>query len=183
MPPRGGPTEAEGRRIVNELESDMGMNQASGISLALMAFCSLMALCGLGMCDVVVNEVELSPPDNGTVWVELYNSGDAAVDLTGWMVRIEDKPWIGPIQIKGTIEPKGFFVAEGQPNWATTGNGTIFLIDSSGSTVDKTPMLNDDGQNDFTNGRLPDGKKTDTNADFAFMFATKGRSNGRSVLA
>ncbi len=159
------------------------MNLNSGISLALMALCGLLVICGQGMCDVVVNEVELSPPDNGIVWVELYNTGDAAVDLTGWMIKIEDKPWIGPIPLKGIIEPKGFFVAEGQSNWVTTGNGTVSLLDASGSLVDKTSNISDDRHNDFTFGRLPDGKKTDTNADFAFMYATKGRSNGRSVLA
>ena len=153
------------------------MNLNSGMSLALMA--GLMALCGQGMCDVVVNEVELSPPENGIVWVELYNTGDAAVDLTGWIVKIEDKPWAGPISIKGIIEPKGFFVAEGQPNWEPTGNGTVSLLDASGNTVDKTPNRSDNRHNDFTYGRLPDGKKADTNADFVFMYATKGRSNVR----
>ena len=156
------------------------MNLKLGIGIkALLAFSGLFAICGLGMCDVVINEFELSPPNNGTVWVELYNTGDAAVDLTGWRINIVDTPWAGPIPLQGSIEPKGFLALDGQKSWVTTGNGTIFLYDASGMEVDKTPQLSDDSQSDFTYGRLLDGKKTDTRADFAFMMASKGRSNVR----
>ena len=141
----------------------------------------VVGLCGLSLGDVVVNEVELSPPDNATVWVELYNSGNDAVDLAGWTVKIEDKPWAGIIPLNGTIGPSGFYVAEGQSRWTTNSNGTIYLIDSAGNNVDKTPMLNDQGRNDFTYGRMPDGKKTDTRADFMFMMGTKGRSNSMGL--
>ena len=147
----------------------------------LLAFCSLLAISGLGLCDVVINEVELSAPDNGTVWVELYNTGERAVDLTGWTVKIVDQAWTGPIALKGSIDPKGFIVADGQPAWVTTGNGTVYLYDSSGSMVDKTSQQSDDSHTDFTYGRIPDGKKTDTRADFAFMMESRGRSNGRGV--
>jgi hypothetical protein len=154
------------------LKSDIGIK-------ALLAFCGLMVVCGLGMCDVVINEFELSPPDNGTVWVELYNTGDAAVDLTSWKINIVDKPWEGPILLKGNIEPKGFVAFDGQDTWTATGNGTVFLYDATGTEVDKTSQQSDNSHSDFTYGRLPDGKKTDTRADFAFMMASKGRSNVR----
>ncbi|MCX6681098.1 MAG: lamin tail domain-containing protein [Methanothrix sp.] len=156
------------------------MDQKLGIGIkALLAFSGLLAICGLGMCDVVINEFELSPPDNGTVWVEIYNTGDAAVDLTGWKINIVDKPWEGSISLKGSIEPKGFLAFDGQKSWVATGNGTIFLYDASGAEVDKTSPRGDNSQSDFTYGRLPDGKKTGTNADFALMMASKGRSNAR----
>lgn len=158
----------------------MKMNLKSGIGIrALLAFSGLLAICGLCMCNVVINEFELSPPDNGTVWVELYNAGDAAVDLTDWRINIVDKPWEGPIALSGSIEPKGFLAVDGQKGWVTTGNGTVFLYDASGIEVDKTSQQSDNSQSDFTYGRLPDGKKTDTRADFAFMMASKGRSNVR----
>ncbi|OPY52766.1 MAG: hypothetical protein A4E49_01718 [Methanosaeta sp. PtaU1.Bin112] len=146
---------------------------------ALLAFFGLLAICSLGMGDVVINEFELSPPDNGTVWVELYNTGDAAVDLTGWKINIVDEPWQGPILLKGSIEPKGFVAFDGQNTWTATGNGTVFLYDASGAELDKTSQQNDNSHSDFTYGRLPDGKKTGTRADFAFMMASKGRSNVR----
>lgn len=155
-----------------KLESEMAIK-------ALLAFSGLLAICSLGACDVVINEFELSPPDNGTVWVELYNTGDSAVDLTGWKINIVDEPWQGPILLKGSIEPKGFVAFDGQNTWTATGNGTVFLYDASGAEVDKTSQQNDNSHSDFTYGRMPDGKKTNTRADFAFMMASKGRSNVR----
>jgi len=154
------------------------MNHKSGICIRmLLAFGCLLAICGLGICNVVINEFELSPPDNGAVWIELYNAGDAPVDLTNWTVNIVDEYWQGLIPLKGSIESKGFLAFDGQESWVTTGNGTVFLYDASGMEADKTSKQSDASHSDFTYGRLPDGKKTDTRADFAFMMASKGRPN------
>jgi hypothetical protein len=154
------------------------MNLASGGAFkALLVIFGLAAVCGLGLGDIVINEVELSPPDNGIAWVELYNTGNDAVDLTGWLVKIEDKPWAGPIALGGIIGSGQFYVAEGQTSWVTSGNGTVYLLNNAGIVVDKTPQLSDKGQNDFTYGRFPDGKGSDTRADFMFMMGSKGRSN------
>ena len=150
-------------------------------SKALIAFFCLLATSGTGLCDVVINEVELSPPDEEPMWIELYNSGDQGVDLTGWTIKILDKPWVGSIPLRGIIDPKGFIAADGQPAWAITGNGTVYLYDSSGDEVDRTSLQSDNSRTHFTFGRLPDGKKTNTRADFAFMMESKGRSNGKGV--
>jgi hypothetical protein len=133
--------------------------------------------CSPGLCEVVINEVELSAPDNASVWVELYNTGDTAVDLTGWTVKIVEGPWTGPIPLSGSIEPRDVYVAEGDPRWVTDINGTVFLMDNTGNVVDKTPVLSDSKHNDFTYSRIPDGKNTGTSADFAFVMGTKGRLN------
>jgi hypothetical protein len=144
---------------------------------AFFAFLGLFALCAPGLGDVVINEFELSPPDNSTVWVELYNTGDQAVNLTNWTVTIVDTPWQGLIPLTGSIDAKGFVAFDGQDTWITTGNGTIFLYNDKDVEMDKTPQQSDMSHTDFTYGRLPDGHKTDTRADFAFMMASKGRSN------
>jgi len=149
---------------------------------ALLATGCLLALCGLGGCDIVVNEFELSPPDDSTIWVELYNSGDEAVNIDGWLIKIVDEAWEGPIYLEGSIEPRGFVALDGQESWMVTGNGTIYLYDASGRQVDKTPLHGDNEHTDYTYGRLPDGKKTDTRADFGYMMASKGRSNGSGAL-
>lgn len=180
MRPRAGPTRAEGL----PLESyNMGMDtnprsvmpEYGSVFFAMLV---LAASCGLCLGDVVINEVELSPPDNGTVWVELYNTGDEAVDISGWTVRIVDEPWSGSIGVEGAIGPKGFLVADGQPRWVTSGNGTVLLLMADGTVADRTPVLSDTEQTDFTYGRLPDGRRTETRADFAFMMASRGRPNG-----
>lgn len=152
------------------------------IFLALLFLACALAVCGVGLGNVVINEVELSPPDNGTKWVELYNNGDETVDLTGWIVKIIDGPWTGPIAISGMIGPKDFLVAEGEPRWSVISNGTVILYDGAGNVVDQTHGLSDAESNDFTWARMPDGKDTDTKGDFAFFLGSKGRSNGGAVL-
>ncbi|VVB66849.1 Lamin Tail Domain protein [uncultured archaeon] len=144
---------------------------------AFLVFFGLVALCGPALGDVVINEAELRAPDNGTVWVELYNSGPDAVDLSGWTVKIEDKPWAGLISLGGAISPGQFYVAEGQPSWITSGNGTVYLLNGKGIVMDKTPEMSDKGQSDFTYGRFPDGRKTDARSDFFFMMGSKGQPN------
>lgn len=145
----------------------------------LMALCGFMAACGMCLGNVLINEVELSPPDNASMWVELYNPGNETVDLAGWTVKIEDKPWAGLIPLSGTIGPGEFRVGEGQTAWPDIGNGTVTLYDSKGDIVDRTPLLSDSSHTDFTYGRLQGKENADSKADFAFMFASNGRPNMR----
>lgn len=127
--------------------------------------------------QVVINEVELSPRAGGTMWVELFNGGNEATNLTGWAVKIVDGAWEGRMPLDGHIEPKDYRVAEGDARWISSGNGTVMLIDMSGKVIDVTPLLSDIEQNDFTYARMPNGRDTDTRADFAFIMGSRGRSN------
>jgi hypothetical protein len=151
-------------------------------SLTVLAFCCTVALCSTGMGNIVINEVELSPADNASKWVEIFNTGDQPVDLTGWMIKIVDGPWTGPIALGGMIGPGEFRAAEGDPRWTAIFNGTVTLYDSAGTIVDQTPALSDSEENDFTWVRIPDGKDTDTKGDFAYLMGSKGRTNGGAVL-
>lgn len=146
---------------------------------ALLAICSLFVLCGQGVCDVVINEIELSAPDNEIVWVELYNTGEGPVDLTGWEVHFRDGAWKGIVALQGSIDPKGFRVAEGEDSWVTTGNGTIHLYNSLGEEVDRVAPQRDETHTYFTYGRIPDGKKTGNASDFALLRSSRGMSNDK----
>lgn len=148
---------------------------------AFLAFCCLMAVSITGICDVVINEIELSAPHNQSVWVELYNTGEGPVDLTGWSVQVQDGAWKGIIPLQGIIDPLGFRVAEGQDSWVTTGNGTIHLYDALGEEMDRASPQIDQSHTHFTYGRIPDGRKTGTSADFALLRASRGMSNGQEV--
>lgn len=158
------------------------MHNMRCVSLTMLALCCAVALCSTGMGNVVINEVELSPADNASKWVELFNTGDQPVDLTGWMVKIVDGAWTGPIALNGMIGPGEYRVAEGDPRWTAIFNGTVTLYDSAGTVVDQTHGLSDSEENDFTWVRLPDGKDTDTKGDFAYLMGSKGRTNGGAVL-
>lgn len=158
------------------------MNRLKCISLIVFALCCMAALCSTGIGNIVINEVELSPSDNASKWVELFNTGNEPVELSGWMVKIVDGPWTGPIALSGLIEPRGFYVAEGDSRWSAIFNGTVFLYDAAGVIADQTHGFSDSEENDFTWVRMPDGKDTDNKGDFAYFMGSKGRSNGGAVI-
>lgn len=62
--------------------------------------------------SVVINEVAWMGTENSSFdeWIELYNNGGNAVDLTGWILKsIDDTP---TIELIGTIGSKSFFLLE-----------------------------------------------------------------------
>lgn len=144
----------------------------------------LLVFCGITLGDVVINEVEISPSDNGSMWVELYNTGVQPVDIGNWKIAITSTPWVGPILVPNGTEilPKKFYVAEGESKWIAVDNASVLLTDDNGNKVNGTPLLIDTGHNDFTQSRIEDGRNTDTRSDWAWTRATKGRSNTGSRI-
>ncbi|MGA9099198.1 MAG: lamin tail domain-containing protein [Methanotrichaceae archaeon] len=139
----------------------------------------VMAIVATAAGSVVINEMELNPPDGGSDWVELYNSGNNGVDISNWSATITDGGWVGKMSVpKGTIiSPKGFYVLNGNPQWNHDNGGFVTLYSESGVVIDKTPYRTDPLHNDLTWGRHPDGHNTNTDGDWGFAYATKGRSN------
>ncbi|MGB3943239.1 MAG: lamin tail domain-containing protein [Methanothrix sp.] len=134
--------------------------------------------------SVVINEVELNPPDDGVEWVELYNTGDDSVDIGLWTVSIvEILPtsgrWTGAKKIpKGVVlQAEGYYVWEGDPRWVHGNNGTVYLTTDKGLEVDKTPLLSDEEGKDFTWSRCPNGWDTGQRSDWAFVKSTRGGEN------
>ena len=67
--------------------------------------------------SVVINEMELNPPEGGVDWIEIYNPDNESVDISGWTAEITDGSWVGkfPAVPAGTILPaQGFYVFNGQ---------------------------------------------------------------------
>jgi hypothetical protein len=145
--------------------------------LALVAVVSL--LFGQAAGVVLLNEMEVNPPEAGFDWVELYNTGEGAVDIGGWTVIITDGAWEERIIVPEStiIEGKGFYVARGRPGWHHQDSGFAVLYDTSGRIVDDTPVRTDSLDNDFTWGRYPDGRDTNTTGDWGLMIGTFGRPN------
>jgi hypothetical protein len=141
-----------------------------------------MALSLSASASVVINEMELNPPEGGADWVEIYNSGNESADISSWTAKITDGSWVGdfPAVPAGTILPsKGFYVFEGQSSWNHNDGGYATLFDASGALVDKTAERNDGLNNDFTYGRHPDGYDTNNAGDWGLGSATKGETNIR----
>lgn len=129
--------------------------------------------------SVVINEMEVNPPEGGSHWIELYNSGNDTVDISGWTATITDGGWVGKMTVpRGTIIPsKGFYVVVGSSSWTHDDGGFGSLYTESGVKVDETPFRQDTLNNDFTWGRHPDGYDTNTDGDWGYAYATKERSN------
>lgn len=146
-------------------------------------FAAVLALFATGAAaSVVINEIELNPPEGGAEWIEIYNSGNESVDISGWTANITEGSWKGELSPvpAGTILPAGgFYVLDGQASWNHTNGGYGRLFTASGVEMDRTAFCLDNLGNDFTFGRHPDGFDTNTDGDWGLAFATKGASNTR----
>ncbi len=149
-------------------------------SICLMAI--VLVLPALAAESVVVNEMELNPPEGGVDWVEIYNAGNESVDISGWTATITDGGWIGKFGTvpSGTIiAPRGFYVFDGQSGWTHQNGGFATLYAASGEKVDETPIRKDTLGNDFTWGRHPDGFGKGLDGAWGLGYATKGKPNVR----
>ena len=143
---------------------------------------SLLVLLAGPAASVVINEMELNPPEGEVDWIEIYNSGNQSVDISSWTAEITDGSWTGRFEAvaPGTILlPGGFYVFTGQETWDHDDGGYAVLYSASGEILDKTANRNDGLNNDFTFGRHPDGYDTNTDGDWGLGSATKGVSNIR----
>lgn len=101
---------------------------------------------------VVINELMVHP-ETGNDWVELYNAGDAAADISGW--QLKDTGTSRMKALSGVIPPGGFVSFE-VSNRLNNGGDTINLVDAAGAAQDTYTYLSDPGIN-IALGRNPDG--------------------------
>lgn len=100
---------------------------------------------------VVLNEI-MPHPSNGNDWVELYNTSDQLVDLSGWSLKDSSSVMK---TLSGSIDGHGFAVFE-VSNRLNNAGDTVTLIDAAAATVDSYPYGQDPGV-DVSYGRSPDG--------------------------
>jgi hypothetical protein len=148
------------------------------IRLILIVAC-LFALLVTAYGSVLINEVEVNPPDGGSDWVELYNLGNESANVSGWTVVISDGGWVGKMEVpeNTAIPAKGFYVLNGSSLWQHEDGGFATLYDQNGKKVDESAYREDSLNNNFAWGRHPDGHDTDTDGDWGLGMATKGRPN------
>jgi hypothetical protein len=119
--------------------------------------------------NIVVNEIESNggTPDD---WIELYNKGSQAVDVSNWVVRDNDDSHNYSIPAGTTIQPGGYYVIDIAPFFGLGGAdsvrlylpGATTLVDSYSWSVHATA----------TYGRCPDGLGA-----FGQTPSTKGSAN------
>jgi hypothetical protein len=84
---------------------------------------------------MVINEVE----SNGGVpgdWVELYNAGTGAADLSGWIFKDSDDTHAYPIPVGTSVAPGGYFMLEEAAfGFGLGAADAARLYDASGTTL------------------------------------------------
>lgn len=90
-----------------------------------------------GVVIIVASQPNPEGNDEGYEWVELQNTTNEAIDLSGW--KLQDK-LNRPEEINGTLQPqevKRFTISRANPNSMQLGNssGIISLLNSAGQEV------------------------------------------------
>ncbi len=136
---------------------------------------------------VLINEFESNPygSDTGFEWVELYNSTERPVDLTGWTLHAgSNEEQKLQVIIGEKIPAKGRLLVELDTkvvlvNASSNGrNGDcVILRDSSGSVSDKTPWKTDTQNSDYTWQRIADAA-----SEWIFAEGSPDQSNGGGLI-
>lgn len=84
--------------------------------------------------DVLINEFVSDPADNESEWVELYNTLNENISLSGW--SIEEGSGAKTI-LDGSIDPKKYFLIMSPKGNLNNGGDLIILKDNSGNLIDK----------------------------------------------
>lgn len=126
---------------------------------------------------VVINEVAASgdPAD----WIELYNAGSTAVDITGWLLRDSDPTHAYVFASGSSLAPGEYRVIERDDtgangfNFGLGGADAVFLYDLDQNPVDQTSWNEGESPATFSWGRIPNAS-----GDFQTLVnPTRGAAN------
>ena len=111
----------------------------------------------------------------GGEWIELYNGGEDAVDLSGWIMADKRLPEDGFI-LSGTVAAHGYILFDQLPFKISAAGETLYLYDSLGYQKDvfKTGAL----EKGLTSGRVPERGNT----RLFFPIPTPGTANGEGYI-
>jgi hypothetical protein len=124
---------------------------------------------------LVINEMEFNPEgtDSGAEWVELYNPTTTAVNIAGYTLTNNDG---NVVTLSGTVPAGGYYIYTFSSQWLDNENEGVTL--KSGTTViDSTPIKMDDYNDGRAWARVPNGKDTNSEADWRFVTSTKEAAN------
>jgi len=136
---------------------------------------------------VVINEVELNPPEDDRLsttmeWVELYNPTATPVDIGGWKVSTTHGQTVTVTIPSSTILQSGGYHIVQRAGWLDNDDECVILDNAAGNEVDRTRTISDDDNDGRAWARFPNGKDTDSAGDWAFQASTKSASNGGEEL-
>lgn len=111
--------------------------------------------------------------------MELYNTGDEEVDVSGWRL-LSTHGDVDCIEIPPySISPHSFCVVEAPDQWLDNNVEVIVLQNETYVEIDRTPCLGDEENSYCAWSRFPDGEDTNSNFEWGFMNSTMGgRASG-----
>jgi hypothetical protein len=141
---------------------------------------SIIIWLGAAQGMVVINEVEANPAgDEGafkttiTAWFELYNNDDKDVDIGGWSINNSEGISM-TIPQGAVIKGLDYYVMDVRPKWLAQSGEILVLTDATGAEVDRTAVLSDKEDNEMAWTRDPDGRDTNSTADWKFLASSRG---------
>jgi chitinase len=155
------------------------MRFRSSIILALL--CAIIVIwLGGAQGTVVINEVEANPAGDEsafkiaiTAWFELYNNDDKDVDISDWSIKNSERRSMTFPQ-GAIIRGLDYYVMDVKPKWLAQTGEFLVLTDARGAEVDRTASLSDDDNNEIAWTRDPDGRDTNSMADWKFLACSRG---------
>ncbi len=135
------------------------------------------------VAKIVINEVVSNPSSGGSDWIELYNSGTATVDLSGYVLA--DSKGLADASAytipDGTTLAAGKYLVFVNATSFTFGLGKsgdeVILADTAGKEVDHL-TFGEMPNGDQSYGRKPDGSSN----LYYFESSTQGDTNNSSTV-
>lgn len=138
-----------------------------------------------GSSGVIINELELNPPEGENQWIELYNQGNSSVSLTTLELLSVDgeiikKRFVIPFSKENILHPDKYYVIQigEQPGNFFDNTLTTIVLSDGQTTLDIAQGLSDELADDKTWQRFPDRIDTGAFEDWTFRTATKRVNNG-----
>ena len=119
----------------------------------------------LAPSSVSINEVVAKSATDMPDWVELYNAGDAATDLSGWLFKDDDDEHIYTFPEGTVIEPKAYLLMEKEQgehpfDFGLGSDDAARLFDADEVLVSVLDWEDGQAPEGSSYGRSPDGSET-----------------------
>ena len=130
-----------------------------------------------------INEVELNPLGtiDGHQWIELYNSGNVLLDLSGFLMKGTQLGRTVAVPPGLVIEPNSYLVIPLQIRVFNEESESIVLLTPDSVEINRTPIFFDLLDDDRTWQRFPNGIDTGNMTDWDLRNSTFGLTNGFPV--
>jgi hypothetical protein len=123
--------------------------------IAIIIFAGVFCLSAPVQASIYVNEVS---PSTDSEWIELYNSDQNQVDLSGWRLADGNSSTNDDLNLSGVIPANGLIVFEHNKGWLNNSGDTVSLINnaSPAAVIDifEYQVVNEQ----YTVGRISDGQ-------------------------